>query len=175
MRVKTFIWLVLKKSILTKDVLSHRGGKCDLKCLFCGKNESIDHLLFQCPLARYMWNVVSCALGVSCQFKNVEECLFVWLKQFSGHKKQMMLVGVAAVMWSSWKARNMACFQQVWPSDPSVVLFRAYYWIDFWSNLQVKEGARLELRRGAKLLEQVASEVFMDRRRWVSWILRLGC
>jgi hypothetical protein len=120
-----------------------------------------------------MWNVVSCRLGVSCQFRNVEECLFVWLKQFSRRKKMMMLVGVAAVMWSIWKARNLACFQQTWPSDPSVVLFRSCYWIDFWSNLQVKEGVKLELQRGAKLLEQVAAEVFKDRRKWAPWVPRL--
>jgi hypothetical protein len=110
---------------------------------------------------------------MSCQFRNVEECLFVWLKQFSGRKKMMMLVGVAAVMWSIWKARNLACFQQSWPSDPSVVLFRACYWIDFWSNLQVKEGVKLELQRGARLLEHVAAEVFKDRRRWTPWVPKL--
>ena len=39
------------------------------------------------PLAWYMWNVVRCALAVSCEFKNVEECLPVWLKQFTGAKE----------------------------------------------------------------------------------------
>jgi hypothetical protein len=48
LQIKTFIWLVFKKNILTKDVLMHRGGKCDPQCLFCGKNETIDHLLFAC-------------------------------------------------------------------------------------------------------------------------------
>ena len=28
LKVKTFIWLMLKKSILTRDVLLHRGGDC---------------------------------------------------------------------------------------------------------------------------------------------------
>jgi hypothetical protein len=125
LRIKTFIWLVLRKSILTKDNLIHRGGKCDAKCVFYGKDESIDHLLFICPLARYMWNVVSCVMGIPCHFRNVKDCLLIWLKQFSGTKKRVLMVGVAAVMRSIWRARNMACFQQVWPSDPSVILFQA--------------------------------------------------
>jgi hypothetical protein len=120
-----------------------------------------------------MWNVVSCALGVSCTFTNVKSCLLVWLKQFKGDKKKIIIVGVSVVLWSLWKARNMACFQKVWPNDPSVVLFCACYWIDFWSNLQVKEDVKLELQRGAKLLEQVMFEVFKDRRRWAPWIPRL--
>jgi hypothetical protein len=32
--VKTFLWLVLKGSILTRDVLSHRRGNCEKKCSF---------------------------------------------------------------------------------------------------------------------------------------------
>ena len=103
-----------------------------------------------------MWNVVSCALGVNCQFNSVEDYFLVWLKQFPVKKKRIITVGVSAVLWSLWKARNRACFEHAWPSDPSVVLFNACYWIDHWSNLQVHEEAKLELQQGAKLLEQVA-------------------
>jgi hypothetical protein len=57
-----------------------------------------------------MWNVVSCALGVSCTFTNVKSYLLVWLKQFKGDKKKFIIDGVLAVLWSLWKARNMAYF-----------------------------------------------------------------
>ena len=36
LRVKTFLWLVLKKSILTRDVLLHRGGKLWRNVCFVG-------------------------------------------------------------------------------------------------------------------------------------------
>jgi hypothetical protein len=121
-----------------------------------------------------MWNVVSVALGENCQFKNVEECLVIWLKKFSGDKRKVILVGVAAVMWSIWKARNLACFQHVWPNDPYVVMFCACYWIDFWSNLQVKKSAKGELRLGARLLEQIAVDVFRDQRGWAPCIPMIG-
>jgi hypothetical protein len=63
LRIKTFIWLVLKKHNLPKDVLLQRDRNCEPGCLFFGKNESINHILFQCPLARYLWNVVRCAIS----------------------------------------------------------------------------------------------------------------
>jgi hypothetical protein len=69
LRIQIFIWLMLRKSILTRDALIHRGGKfeedvfSDLP-LFCGKDESIEHIFFACPLARYLWNIVSCVIGV---------------------------------------------------------------------------------------------------------------
>jgi hypothetical protein len=37
----------------------------------------------------------------------------------------------------------------------------------------VLEGVKLELQWDAKLLEQVAAEVFKDRRRWATWVPRL--
>jgi hypothetical protein len=132
LRIKTFIWLVLNKSILTKDILVHRGGKSDQKCVFCGMNETIDNLLFTVLFGEIHVEYGQLCDGVNCQFKNVEDCLLIWLKQFSRIRKRVITVGVAAVLWSIWKSRNMASFQQTWPSDPSVVLFQACYWIDFW-------------------------------------------
>lgn len=44
LRLKIFLWLVMKRSILTKDNLGHRGWMGDKKCMLCGAIESIDHL-----------------------------------------------------------------------------------------------------------------------------------
>jgi hypothetical protein len=140
LRVKNFLWLVLKKSILTKHVLLKRGGKCIKNCLFCGKEESINHLFFACPLARYIWNIVSCATGLKCQFDNVENSFIVWLKGFGGKKRKMLSVGVDVVLWGIWKTRNLACFEHEWPSNPIEVLQRICYWINWLANLQVMGG-----------------------------------
>ena len=64
LKIKIFLWLVFKKSILTKDVLLNRGWKGSEKCMFCSKVETIDHLFFECTLARYAWSVVACALNL---------------------------------------------------------------------------------------------------------------
>ena len=69
-------------------------------------------------------------------------------------------MGVAAVLWGIWKARNLACFNHKWPVDPSVVMFRVAYWITDWSVLQVSEDTK------PSLLEQVAAEVYGAKRSW---------
>ena len=173
LRVKTFLWLVLRKSILTRDVLLHRGGRCEAKCLFCGKNESIDHLFFLCPLARYIWNVVSSSFGLNCNFSSVGQCISIWLRRYGKKKRNLVAVGVAAVIWSIWKARNLACFQNKWPDEPHSVIFQVCYWIQHWSSLQVKQKGKDKLMFCAKLLEKVAREVYGARRSWTSWTLRL--
>jgi hypothetical protein len=61
MKVRIFIWLMIKCSVLTKDNLLGRGWTRDPHCHFCSKNESIDHLLFSCALAKLIWQVIMCA------------------------------------------------------------------------------------------------------------------
>jgi hypothetical protein len=98
LKVKTFLWLVLKDSILTRDVLSHRGGVCEKKCLFCGKNQTISHLFFHCPLARYIWNIISCTFGFNFQFASIDQCINVWLKGLGKKKRNLFAIGISAVV-----------------------------------------------------------------------------
>jgi hypothetical protein len=60
MKVRIFLWLMIKCSVLTKDNLLRRGWTGDPHCHFCSKNESIDHLLFSCALAKLIWQVIMC-------------------------------------------------------------------------------------------------------------------
>jgi hypothetical protein len=57
-KIKAFLWLVMHKKILTKDNLFKKNWKGNLECTFCGFSESIDHLFFQCPVARFTWRIV---------------------------------------------------------------------------------------------------------------------
>ena len=66
----------------------------------------------------------------------------------------------------------MACFQHKWPQEPVYVLFDVCRWICLWNKLQKEEDQEM-LVRGAKILEQVAMEVFGARRRWTPWIKKL--
>jgi hypothetical protein len=61
MKVRIFLWLMIKCSVLTKDNLLRRGWTRDPHCHFCNKTESIDHLLFSCALAKLVWQVILCA------------------------------------------------------------------------------------------------------------------
>lgn len=47
-RIKVFIWLMLKNSILTKDNLKARCYNGDTSCTFCAAQESIQHVMFDC-------------------------------------------------------------------------------------------------------------------------------
>lgn len=56
LKIKVFMWLISKNSILTRDNLLHRGWKGPKECVFCGSDESIDHFFLTCPVAKFVWS-----------------------------------------------------------------------------------------------------------------------
>jgi len=44
---------------LTRDNLSIRKKLDDMTCLFCSENESVQHLFFECVVAKQMWVYLS--------------------------------------------------------------------------------------------------------------------
>jgi hypothetical protein len=50
--IKIFMWLVAQKAILTKDNMLRKNWKGNPGCYFCGSLETVDHLLFSCPIAK---------------------------------------------------------------------------------------------------------------------------
>lgn len=66
LKIKVFLWLLLRGRILTKDNM-FKGGwrKGSLNCQFCDKSETIQHLFFECPIAKLIWNTVYCAFDIN--------------------------------------------------------------------------------------------------------------
>jgi hypothetical protein len=85
-----------------------------------------------------------------------------------GEKREFVTVGTAAVIWSIWKTRNLACFDKKWPDEPFSVVQKNCFDINTWSLLQVKEDARSRLEFRARVLERVAMKVLGSRRSWIS-------
>ena len=158
---------MIRRSILTKDVLRRRGWKKDdRKCLFCDEEETIDHLFFQCPLARYCWNVACCAFNFVGKPVSVRHLFGGWMRRFSGKHRRLVRVGVAAVLWSIWKTRNNACFRSVLPNNPCSITNMIGHWMTTWAILQVKETNQHAINWGAKLFVRLSSEVFQANHGW---------
>jgi hypothetical protein len=78
--------------------------------------------------------------------------------------KNLVSVGVAGILWSIWKARNLVRFGGKWPSEPCSVVFQIAFWVQWWSKLQAKERDRERLILFDKVLEKVAVQAFSARR-----------
>ena len=64
-KIKIFMWLVENNAILTKNNLIWRHWVGDPICQFCTAHETIDHLFFQCPVAKVTWGIVAHCLGAT--------------------------------------------------------------------------------------------------------------
>ncbi|XP_021603865.1 uncharacterized protein LOC110608888 [Manihot esculenta] len=51
-KVKEFCWRAYRNILPTEDNLRHRGVDIDTRCLWCHRNENVDHVLLHCSLAK---------------------------------------------------------------------------------------------------------------------------
>jgi hypothetical protein len=57
------MWLVAQKAILTKENMIARKWQGDPGCYFCDEMETVDHLLFDCPISKVVWRVIAICFG----------------------------------------------------------------------------------------------------------------
>ena len=73
LKIKIWMWLINHNAILTKDNLLKRNWSGDLSCAFCNETETIPHIFFECPLAKYIWSMVAHVLGATCRPTSFEQ------------------------------------------------------------------------------------------------------
>ena len=89
------MWLVEKNSILTRDNLTRRGWHGDKRCNFCLENESVNHLFFDCSMARYVWSLVAYVVGTDCRPCSFDQ-FWLWAKQFFPLSENFLYVGLCS-------------------------------------------------------------------------------
>jgi hypothetical protein len=58
LKIKVFLWYLNKGLTLTKDNLVWCNWTRSTTCAFCVKEESIQHLFFDCHWAKFLWRVL---------------------------------------------------------------------------------------------------------------------
>jgi hypothetical protein len=156
LKIKIFLWYLWKGVILTKDNLAKRKWKGCTRCCFCSEQETIEHLFFECPMARLMWSAISVTFGIT-KPANMANLFGSWLRSFSHKQRALVIVGVAAFCWALWLSRNDVVFQKSKSKSILQVMFRGTFWIRSWSILSREEGKRI-LKEGCLWLETCALE-----------------
>jgi hypothetical protein len=109
--IKVFMWFLHRKVILTKDNLARRNWNGDESCCFCDNKESIQHLFFECPLAKIIWRIIHMTFGLAPP-KNVSHRFGNWLKGIPKNDLVQIRLGVCAVIWAIWNNRNDHVFNK---------------------------------------------------------------
>jgi hypothetical protein len=95
MKLKVFMWQVFHDRLQTGEELKKRNWKGEDKCMVRGVVETRDHILFCCPIAKFIWVCFRDALGWGRSPDRLQE---VWEElvplSCSNHKLKLFLVGV---------------------------------------------------------------------------------
>ena len=112
LKIKVFMWYLYKGVVLTKDNLVRRQWQGDKKCCFCSSDESIQHLLFDCHFAKFMWRIVQISFNLI-PATSIHNFFSGWLEGLNRKLKSQILVGASAFGWALWLTRNNIVFDKV--------------------------------------------------------------
>ncbi len=133
LKVKIFVWLVLRGRVRTKENLSKVGWTGELHCTLCPDVcETIDHLFLTCPTTSAI------LLSLLLDNLSVNRCSTVvtlWdaYGALGGVAGKLALRTIAATWWTVWLERNRRCFEQ--KKQPlNVVLSEARSTSDLWGS-----------------------------------------
>ena len=151
--------------ILTKDNLVKRNWRGSRQCCFCHKDETIQHLFFDCQLARMIWAVIYAAFGIS-QPRSVPNMFGTWLTGINHNLKHLVLLGAAATCWSLWLCKNGVIFENKQYSFLQVI-FSITHWLRTWAILQ-KPTTQDSVVAASQCLAQMAKDFFTRAHGWRS-------
>ena len=120
------MWYLYKGVILTKDNLARRQWQGDRKCCCCSSNESIQHLLFDCHYAKFMWRIVHVSFNLIPQ-TSVHDLFTGWLEVINRKLKSQILVGASAICWVILLTRNGIVFDKAIAPFYLQVIFSGTY------------------------------------------------
>ena len=132
------MWFIHKGVILTKDNLAKRRWDGSKRCCFCDQDESIQHLLLTCPLAKLLWRSLHVTFNVSPPH-SVDHLFEDWLSGVESKIAAHIRVGVCALLWAIWNCRNDVIFNRINITNFLQVIFRASGLIRTWSSLSSAE------------------------------------
>ena len=94
--------------------------------------------------------------------------------KFEKNDKNLMTVGISAMLWTIWKLRNKLVFDNHRVIDPCVPVNLIIKNLHEWFVLQKNQGRIDHMKEGVNQVERVATEIFRLARGWATGVPRLG-
>ena len=134
LKIRVFLWQVIHDRLPTREQILKRYGPTDGKCPLCGSSETLDHLMFQCATAVFVWSVIRDTLDWPACPQNLTEVLSL-TKNGPTEIFSVSWIGIAAVWWSLWTIRNKLIFEKKIIKKPYDAIFRILYFLQEWRVL----------------------------------------
>jgi hypothetical protein len=73
--------------------------------VFCSQHESIQHLCFNCHFAKFLWRAIQATFNIDVPTSVAHVCNG-WATGLGNHFRNLVLVGMTALVWALWTSRN---------------------------------------------------------------------
>ena len=144
MKLKVFMWLALRGRIQTGVALKRKNWKGDANCIICNTPETVDHVLFQCVMAKFVWTSFKEALGWERVPSNMADLLTHWIPLGCADYDVNFFLFVI-VAWAMWTTRNKIMIQKCFPRSPIVTLYKVNSFMQkWWVLLRVPDRRKLQ-------------------------------
>ena len=100
-----------------------------------GEKESIDHILFSCVLANFVWTCVKEACNWNRTPTSLNDFQLNWLEGKRANYYNAILFSFAAFAWALWKCRNRMAIEKDLPRNPMDVIFILISCLQHWRLL----------------------------------------
>ena len=136
-KIGIFTWEAVWGKVLTLDNLKRRGMAFANRCFMCEEGEeTINHLLIHCRIAKMLWELLLSIGGFSWVFpSSVRYTLLAWQGVAVGNKRKKIWTAAAmCLFWTIWCARNRLAFEnKVTSAQRLKINFVSNLWS--WANL----------------------------------------
>jgi hypothetical protein len=134
LKIKIFMWFLSNKVLLTKDNLVKRNWSGCTRCVFCGEQETVEHLFLSCPFAKLIWMTVKLTYDLPAP-TNIANLFGNWLGGVDKETKAIIRIGVSALCWAIWRCRNDIIFNQKKNFNFLQVIYSMVHWVQLWALL----------------------------------------
>ena len=107
----------------------------DVSCSLCGEPETVNHLMFCCPLSHFGWWCIKEALGWDRPPHNFDEFVDVALKNPGAGTNHVGWAILGAFAWATWTTRNDLVFNHKVCSNSLSNLYKTMINLSQWRAL----------------------------------------
>ena len=126
--------------------LKRKKWKGNERCVVCDVPETVDHIFFVCPIAKFAWGSIKRSPGGGGGIGALNLCKISWSIGSLQDVDNMTLKSQfwATVMWALWNARNKMAIEGVFIRSPNDIIFRINFFLQRWKVL-LRGNVRAEL------------------------------
>ena len=116
--------------------LIKRGRKWNANCSLYNKPETVNIIIFGCPLAQYVWSCLRDALGWEGFPTSVKDLTSNWITKGFRTSQSLGMFFFAGLAWAIWRNRNKVAIEKSFPATPNIVIYAGTNFLHTWENDQ---------------------------------------